>query len=47
MKKMGVFFEVGAGQAETVAEMLRGAGMYSISISPDLAGIGRCVSAKL
>ncbi|MBC8269481.1 MAG: peptide chain release factor N(5)-glutamine methyltransferase [Rhodospirillaceae bacterium] len=42
-----VFFEVGAGQAETVAEMLRGAGMYSISISPDLAGIGRCVSAKL
>jgi release factor glutamine methyltransferase len=42
-----VFFEVGAGQAETVAEMLSGAGMHGLGIFPDIAGIGRCVSAKL
>jgi release factor glutamine methyltransferase len=42
-----VFFEVGAGQAEAVAQMLRGTGMHSLDISPDLAGIGRCVRAKL
>jgi release factor glutamine methyltransferase len=42
-----VFFEVGDGQAETVRKMVCGVGMRSLGISPDLAGIGRCVSAKL
>ncbi len=42
-----VFFEVGAGQAESVAHMLVQAGMFSVEIFPDIAGIGRCVTAKL
>jgi release factor glutamine methyltransferase len=40
-------FEVGKGQAEALAEMLRQTGFLgSIEITPDLAGIGRVVSAK-
>ncbi|MGB7588756.1 MAG: peptide chain release factor N(5)-glutamine methyltransferase [Solirubrobacterales bacterium] len=35
--------EVGQGQSEAVAEMLRGAGFGSIEIRPDLAGIDRVV----
>jgi release factor glutamine methyltransferase len=42
-----VFFEVGVGQAETVKKMMSRAGMRGLGIFPDLAGIGRCVSAKL
>lgn len=41
-----VFFEVGIGQAESVAQMLARAEMRNIDICPDLAGIGRCVMAK-
>lgn len=41
-----VFFEVGIGQAETVARMLAQAALSNIDIRPDLAGIGRCVMAR-
>lgn len=42
-----VVFEVGRGQAEALAELLRQAGVLdAIEIIPDLAGIGRVVSAK-
>jgi len=42
-----VFFEVGINQADTVAQMMKKAGMEDISIRPDLAGIGRCVEGKI
>ena len=42
-----VFFEVGINQANVVAEMLKHAGLRDIFIYPDLAGIGRCVAAKM
>jgi release factor glutamine methyltransferase len=42
-----VFFEVGINQADVVAEMLEKSGLKDISIHPDLAGIGRCVAAKM
>jgi release factor glutamine methyltransferase len=42
-----VFFEVGINQADVVAKMLKNAGLGDISIYPDLAGIGRCVAAKM
>jgi len=41
-----VFFEVGVGQAEIVAPLLVQAGLNSVDIMTDLAGIGRCVTAK-
>ena len=42
-----VFFEVGFNQADVVSKMLKNAGFRDISIYPDLAGIGRCVAAKI
>jgi release factor glutamine methyltransferase len=42
-----VFFEVGVNQAYVVSKMLKNAGLRDISIYPDLAGIGRCVAAKM
>lgn len=42
-----VFFEVGINQAHIVSNMLKNAGLRDISIYPDLAGIGRCVAAKM
>lgn len=42
-----VFFEVGLNQAPAVSKMLKNAGLRDISIYPDLAGIGRCVAAKM
>ena len=38
--------EIGAGQAQAVAEILRSAGLDSIGISPDLAGLPRVVCAR-
>jgi release factor glutamine methyltransferase len=37
--------EVGAGQADAVADLLRGAGLEILAIRSDLAGIARCVIA--
>ena len=42
-----VFFEVGFNQADVISKMLKNAGLRDISIYPDLAGIGRCVAAKM
>ena len=42
-----VFFEVGLNQADVVSKMLKNAGLRDISIYTDLAGIGRCVAAKM
>jgi len=42
-----VFFEVGINQADVVAKMLKNAGLRDIFIYPDLAGIRRCVAAKM
>jgi len=42
-----VFFEVGINQADVVAKMLKKAGLVDILIHPDIAGIGRCVAAKM
>jgi len=39
-----VFLEVGAGQAEAVAEMLRDAGLTAVRVHRDYAGHGRVVS---
>jgi release factor glutamine methyltransferase len=39
----GLALEVGAGQAETVAGLLRGAGFFEVETRPDLAGIPRVV----
>ena len=36
--------EVGVGQAEAVAQLWRQAGLESVTVVPDLAGIGRVVS---
>ena len=38
--------EVGQGQAEAVARLWRDAGLVEVSITPDLAGIGRVVSGN-
>ncbi|GLQ08061.1 peptide chain release factor N(5)-glutamine methyltransferase [Sneathiella chinensis] len=40
-----VIFEVGAGQADDVGELLSSAGFTTIRVHDDLSGIGRCVSA--
>ena len=45
--KCDVFFEVGLNQADVVSKMLKNAGLRDIFIYPDLAGIGRCVAAKM
>ena len=42
-----VFFEVGVRQANVVCKLLKNAGLRDISIYHDLAGIGRCVAAKM
>ena len=42
-----VFFEVGVSQANVVCKLLKNAGLHDISIYHDLAGIGRCVAAKM
>jgi release factor glutamine methyltransferase len=42
-----VFFEVGLNQANVVSKMLKNAGLRDIFIYPDLAGIERCVFAKM
>jgi release factor glutamine methyltransferase len=42
-----VFFEVGINQADVVAKMLKKAGLVDILIHLDIAGIGRCVAAKM
>ena len=42
-----VFFEVGINQADVVAKMLKKAGLVDIFIHLDIAGIGRCVAAKM
>lgn len=41
-----VFFEVGLGQAQSVAALLRQAGLTEISITPDLGGIERIVGGQ-
>ena len=41
-----VLFEVGAGQAEAVAELLNGQGLKVEAFENDLAGIVRCVVAQ-
>jgi release factor glutamine methyltransferase len=42
----GVFaIEIGAGQAESVAAVLRDAGLSSDGVMPDLAGLPRCIVA--
>jgi len=46
-KDGAVFIEVGVGQAETVADMLAQATFRNIVICPDIAGIGRCVTARI
>jgi hypothetical protein len=38
--------EVGAGQADAVSELAAAAGLGSIAVAPDLAGIGRVVSGR-
>jgi release factor glutamine methyltransferase len=38
--------EIGAGQAEAVSALAAAAGLGSIAVAPDLAGIGRVVSAR-
>jgi release factor glutamine methyltransferase len=38
--------EIGAGQAEAVSALAAAAGLDSIAVAPDLAGIGRVVSAR-
>jgi uncharacterized UPF0146 family protein len=40
------FFEVGAGQASAVAELLRWHALDVLDIKEDLAGIPRCVVAR-
>jgi len=45
--KCDVFFEVGLNQANIVSKMLKNAGLRDIFIYRDLAGIGRCVAAKM
>ncbi|MBR2895420.1 MAG: peptide chain release factor N(5)-glutamine methyltransferase [Oscillospiraceae bacterium] len=42
-----MYFEVGIGQAETVAAMMRAEGFCDISIVPDLQGIDRVVYGTL
>ena len=42
-----VYIEVGANQADVVAKMLEKVGLTDIFIHLDLAGIGRCVAAKM
>lgn len=41
-----ILFEVGAGQAETVADMLKRRGFREVSIVKDYGGISRVVAAK-
>jgi release factor glutamine methyltransferase len=43
----GLALEVGAGQAEAVAGLLRGAGFAAVETRPDLAGIPRVVWGQL
>ena len=38
--------EIGAGQADAVSALAAAAGLGSIAVAPDLAGIGRVVSAR-
>ncbi|MHA1597938.1 MAG: peptide chain release factor N(5)-glutamine methyltransferase [Alphaproteobacteria bacterium] len=40
------FFEVGAGQADAVSQMLEQADFGEVGVSKDLAGIGRCVHGR-
>jgi release factor glutamine methyltransferase len=40
-----VALEVGSGQAEATAELMRTGGWTGVTITPDLAGIGRMVAA--
>lgn len=42
----GFALEVGAGQADTVASLVRAAGLAEVSIRVDLAGIGRVVTGR-
>jgi release factor glutamine methyltransferase len=41
-----VVMEIGAGQADAVSALAAAAGLGSIAVAPDLAGIGRVVSAR-
>jgi methylase of polypeptide subunit release factors len=41
-----VFFEVGAGQASAVADLLRRHALDVVDIKEDLADIPRCVVAR-
>ena len=38
--------EIGAGQADAVSALAGAGGLGSIAVAPDLAGIGRVVSAR-
>ena len=38
--------EIGAGQADAVSALAAAAGLGAIAVAPDLAGIGRVVSAR-
>lgn len=42
----GLYLEVGVGQAEPVAQLLRDAGWAEVAIRPDLAGIPRMVRGR-
>jgi release factor glutamine methyltransferase len=44
--RQGVIFEVGAGQAAAVAELLRVAGFAEVRVWKDLAGVERVVGAR-
>ena len=48
LKPGGVtLLEIGAGQADAVAAIMAGAGLYILEIVPDLAGIPRCAVVNL
>ena len=42
-----ILLEIGASQADAVAAILKGSGLETIKIRPDLAGRDRCVEARL
>jgi len=42
-----VLFEVGLGQAEAVAAMMRENAFVAVAIHPDLGGVSRCVCGTI
>jgi release factor glutamine methyltransferase len=41
-----IAIEIGAGQADAAAELMRANGWVDVAVTPDLAGIGRMVAAR-